>query len=291
MRSPGVLWPDMQGTPSWADRIMVLWLWGALLTGGTAAAGPSADMPSRPGDAPTAEDVVRRLLERVEATATNNLSAEAVTLRRITVIEELDSRGRVKERKTKEHSVILRGAEQEATLVRLNGETPSDSERRRELRQEEGHRDRFAPRRDRASRPTHRLGRDLLERFDYRLVGSEEVEGRLAHLLDFVPRPSSQGGKVADRVLGSLRGRLWVDALEFEPVRIEARLEAPVSIGGFLAVLDEFRMDVERLRLPSGVWVDQRVDTHVGGRKLIQRFHGHFEVLQDLFAPGPEGVR
>ncbi|MBN8245843.1 MAG: hypothetical protein J0L84_00205 [Verrucomicrobia bacterium] len=276
----------MQGTPSWTDRILVLWLWGALLTGGPAAAGPIADLPSPPGDAITAEDVVRRLLERVEAAATNTPCAEAVTLRRITVIEELDSRGRVKERKTKEHSVILRGADQEATLVRINGEAPSDSERRRELRREEGDRDKFSPRRDRSTGSTHRIGRDLLERFEYRLLGSEEVDGRLAHLLGFNPRPAAEGGKMADRVLGGLRGRLWVDALEFEPVRIEARLDAPVSIGGFLAVLDEFRMDVERRRLPSGLWVDQRVDTHVGGRKLIQRFHGHFEVLQDPFVPG-----
>jgi hypothetical protein len=276
----------MQCTASWAGRIVVLWVWGALLPGGPAAAAPIAEVPSPPGDAITAEEVVRRLLDRVEAAATNSPSAEAVTLRRITVIEELDSRGRVKERKTKEHSVLLRGADQEATLVRINDEAPSDSERRRELRQEEGHRDKFAPRRDRASRPTHRIGRDLLERFEYQLAGSEEVDGRLARLLDFRPRASPEGGKVADRVLGGLRGRLWVDAVEFEPVRIEARLDAPVSIGGFLAVLDEFRMDVERRRLPSGLWVDRRVDTHVGGRKLIQRFHGHFEVLQDQFAPG-----
>jgi len=279
----------MHRARSHSAGVAALWVGGSLLFGGIAAAEPVADRPPAPSDEITAEAVVRGLMQQVEG-ATNGAFAEAVALRRITVIEELDARGRVKERKTKEHSVVLRGPEQTATLVRMNGEAPSDSERRRELRQEEGHREKFSPRRDRASRPMHRIGRDLLERFEYRLVGTEEVNGRLTHRLAFEPGRDPEGGKMADRVLGRLRGHLWVDALEFEPVRIEARLDEPVSIGGFLAVLDEFRMDVERTRLPSGLWVDERVDTHVGGRKLIQRFHGHFEVLQDQFAPATNGV-
>lgn len=230
---------------------------------------------------------MRQLLERA-GTATNAAGGPAVGFRRITVIEELDSRGRLRDRKTKEHAVVLRGTDQVATLVRMNGETPSESDRRREIRREKGHREKFSPQREDPSEPAHHIGRDLLERFEYRLLGCEAVCGRPTYLLSFEPGTPPQGGKIADRILGGLRGRLWVDAGEFEPVRIEARLDTPVSIGGFLAVLDEFRMDVERQRLPSGVWVDQRVDTHVGGRKLVQRFHGHFEVTQDQFALIPE---
>jgi len=58
-------------------------------------------------------------------------------------------------------------------------------------------------------------------------------------------------------------------------------------------VLDDVRMEVVRRRLPSGVWVDERVDSAVGGRKLIQRFRGRMEVVQEDFTPltplGPAG--
>lgn len=205
------------------------------------------------------------------------------------MIEELDSRGKSRDRKLKEHLVAITGQEQKATLVQMDGKPLSESDRRREERKEEGHREKFGSRKERSPRQAQALDRALLERFQYRLVGTSEIEGRTVYELQFEPATGEKGGKVADRVLGKLQGRLWVDAAEYEPVRIETELSDPVSIGGFLAVMDEFRMTVVRRRLPSGYWVDERVDTHVGGRKLIQRFHGHMEVTQDQFTVVPSG--
>ncbi|MBL9174501.1 MAG: hypothetical protein JNL10_13275 [Verrucomicrobiales bacterium] len=250
---------------------------------------PTADpAPARP-ESPTADEIVQRLLERAE-TLTNRMEGVCLGCRRLTVLEELDSRGNSRERKLKEHLVAITGRGQKATLVQMDGKPLSESDRRREERREEGHRDKFGSRKERSSRQSQALDRALLERFRYRLVGMSEMEGRRTYELGFEPIAGGRDGKVADRVLGRLQGRLWVDADEFEPVRIEAELSDPVSIGGFLAVMDQFRMTVVRRRLPSGYWVDERVDTHVGGRRLVQRFHGHMEVTQDQFAvvPSPD---
>ncbi|MFO1461518.1 MAG: hypothetical protein U1G08_19205 [Verrucomicrobiota bacterium] len=245
-------------------------------------ADPAAALP----ESPTTDEIVQRLLERA-GTLTNRMDGICLGCRRLTVIEELDSRGNSRDRKLKEHLVAITGQEQKATLVQMDGKPLSESERRREERKEEGHREKFGSRKEKSARQGQALDRTLLERFRYRLVGKSEIGGRHAYELAFEPIPEGRDGKVADRVLGRLQGRLWVDADEYEPVRIEAELSDPVSIGGFLAVMDQFQMTVVRRRLLSGYWVDERVDTHVGGRKLVQRFHGHMEVTQDQFTVVP----
>lgn len=224
-------------------------------------------------------------MERSDAWS-NRVAGICYMFRRITVVEEFDARGRVKERDSKEHSVRVDGVEQTATLVKPDpvGEPPESrpDERRRPGREREG----SARRKVRSSRAEHALSRELIERFAYRLLDTEDREGRRTYVLAFEPRTDRRGGGgVPDRILSRLKGRMWVDVLELEPVRVESSLREPVAIGGFLAVLDEFRIEMVRRRLPSGVWVDERVDTSVGGRKLFQRFRGRMTVTQEEFLP------
>lgn len=265
---------------------VILFVTALLRASGQTAGGPVA-LP----DPLPVEEIVRRLLDRSDGTS-NRVDPVRYSFRRTTVTEELDGQDQVKTRRTKEHLVTVVGEEQSSVLVKVDGVVPSESKRQREQRSEEGRREQFGPRRDRSSRPANRLDRELLERFQYRLVGTEPVEGRWAYLLAFEPRPDAPGGSISDRVLARLQGRMWVDAADMEPARIETSLRESVAIGVFLAVLDDFQMVVRRRRLASGVWVDEAVDTSVGGRKLVQRFRGRMELLQDDFislpASGPD---
>lgn len=258
-------------------RVVVL---GAALATATVALPEEASSPI-PGT--TAARIVERLLQRADANA-DRTGDPCLECRRLTVVEELDSRGGIRSRKTKEHTVVQCGSEQRVTLVRLNGEVPPEPARREETRREAGHRETFSPRRERPPKMLQSLGRDLLEQFNYRLAATEERDGRVAHLLMFEPAGTRSDGKIGDRILRRLRGRLWVDAVEFEPLRIEASLDQPVSVAGFLAVLDDFQIVVDRRRLESGDWVDERVEARVGGRKVLQRFRGRMEVRQEDFA-------
>ncbi|MEN9675380.1 MAG: hypothetical protein RIS76_1276 [Verrucomicrobiota bacterium] len=256
-----------------------------------------------PPEALSAEQILARVLERSDGWS-NRVAGTQYTFRRVTVVEEFDSKGRLKERSSKEHAVAVDGAELTSTLVRREGAEASKRARRgAQRRGDRDHHDKDkdkdkdgdrdgngdgdddAGRRGRSSRGEHPLNREMLERFDYRVLETEQREGRWTYVLAFEPKAGARGGGIADRILARMEGRLWVDAVDLEPVRIESSLREPVSIGGFLAVLDDFRMEVVRRRLPSGVWVDERVDSAVGGRKLIHRFRGRMEVVQEDFTP------
>ena len=273
--------------PCLCPRVLVtlLLLWPAWFPASTRA----DDAGTIPPEPLVVEEILRRVYERCDS-LTNQLEDARYTFQRRTLSEELDAQGRVKERTLREHTVSVDGAQQDVLLVTLNGVPPSESERRREQRRDEGHREKFAPRQERSSRITKRLDRELLERFRYRLLGTESVMGRWTYRLEFEPVPGRVGSRVADRILSRLEGSLWVDATDFEIARIEGTLLDPVSIGGFLAVLDELRMVVVRRPLFPGHWVDERVDTHIGGRKLVKRFHGRLEMTQTDFQFSPSSV-
>lgn len=237
---------------------------------------------SSPPPALTTEEVVQRFMER-SSQLSDRLAGVRYSFRRETLIEEFDSTGQPKTLRSKEHRVEVQGIDQTSMLCRLDGKPLADPERMREQKREEENRQKFASRRNPASSLGYNLDPELLGRYWYRLQSTEELNGRWTYLLHFEPKEEVAGGKIADRVLARLGGRLWVDAVEFEPVRLEAKLRQPVAIGIFLAVLDDFRALITRRRLPSGSWVDDEASFEIAGRKLIQRFHGRMKVRQDAF--------
>jgi len=263
--------------PAFRIRLHAAVLW-ALFPMSMAEAQPI----SSPPPTLTTEEVVQRFMER-SSQLSARMSGVRYSFHRETVIEEFDSTGQPKTIRSKEHRVEVQGIDQTSLLCRLDGKPLADQERMREQQREEVNRQKFASRSNPGSRLGYHLDSGLLGRYRYRLQGSEEFQGRWTYLLRFEPNGELEGGKIADRVLARMGGSLWVDAAEFEPVRLEATLLQPVSIGVFLAVLDDFRALITRRRLPSGSWVDDEASFEVAGRKLIQRFHGRMKVRQDAF--------
>ncbi len=76
---------------------------------------------------------------------------------------------------------------------------------------------------------------DLIARFDYRLEGVVEEEGRLLYALEFFPKPGLPAASLGDRALNALAGRVLVDASDFQVVSVAARLVRPVRVAGGLA--------------------------------------------------------
>ncbi|HAB17952.1 MAG TPA: hypothetical protein PLX89_03380 [Verrucomicrobiota bacterium] len=209
--------------------------------------------------------------------------------RRITVVEEADSEGHLEDRRTKEHLVVARQGDEESTLVKLNDKEPAVRERERERRHEAENREKYAPR---SGRPSQRRGKleldaTLIQRFRYQWLSNEVVDGRWTYVLAFAPPGEVEGGQVADRILGNLGGRIWVDAEVFEVARIDANLLKRIKIGGFIAEVSDLGFLIDRRPLPDGPWVDIKLESHAAGRKLFARFSGRMEIRQEDFAPLP----
>lgn len=111
---------------------------------------------------------------------------------------------------------------------------------------------------------------DLIARFDYRLEGTVEEDGRLLYALAFSPKRRLPADSLGDRALNALAGRVLVDASDFQIVSVEARLVSPVKVaGGLGANVREATVSYRGSRLPHGVWFPCIIDLHLRGKTAV----------------------
>lgn len=255
----------------------------AFLLSGAAGSQP-VDRPAGPAELPfTAEELIRRVAlaqGRVDRSLTD------YTFDQLEVRTTYGKSGRTKEtRRRLFHSFSgERPGEATRELVEVDGR-PATAEERRDQEEE----DAKAARRQlerraeaAASRPPAVSGEeedplvgprrlsDLISRFDYRLEGAVEEEGRLLYALAFSPKPGLAAASLGDRALNALAGRVLVDASDFQVVSVEARLVRPLKVGGGLAAaVREATISYRGARLGQGVWFPCVVDLRVKGKTAV----------------------
>ena len=232
---------------------------------------------------PAVDVVIERMVERSRVGFGDDNGLRH-TWRRFTVVEDLDSSGRVEKRRTKEHEVVGRGSVQDARLVKVDGREVPEKELRRESERERENRSKYAQRGGRKGNLV--LDEALIRRFRYQWLSNAVVEGRPNHVLAFAPIPRQDTGKIADRIIGQLAGRIWVDEQTFEVSRIEAQSSKRVTFAGFLGEVSRLSFEIERRPLAGGVWINTHLDSQIEGRALFNRFATRMEVVQDGFSPG-----
>ena len=109
----------------------------------------------------------------------------------------------------------------------------------------------------------------ILERYDFRAVGREDVAGRPAIVLEFTPLPGSRPLE-HDKVLRSLAGRVWMDEAEREVVRAEVRNTAGMKFfGGLGASVSAVSGTFEFRKVGDALWLPARDETRATGRMLL----------------------
>jgi hypothetical protein len=109
----------------------------------------------------------------------------------------------------------------------------------------------------------------ILDRYDFRSVAREDLDGRPALVLDFAPLPGRRDLE-RDNVLRRLSGRLWVDEGEGEVVRAEIRNQGSISFGwGLAAKVSSLEVRMEFEKMDDAVWLPRRVELKVAGRKFL----------------------
>jgi hypothetical protein len=116
--------------------------------------------------------------------------------------------------------------------------------------------------------PAVRLSQ-ILERYDFRAVGREAIDGRPAIVLEFTALPGSRP-LPRDDVLRNLAGRVWMDEAEREVVRAEVRNTAGMKfflgLGASVSLVSgtfEFR------KVGDTLWLPVRDETRAEGRMLL----------------------
>src|SRR6202047_5151019 len=122
--------------------------------------------------------------------------------------------------------------------------------------------------------------RDLLEAFDFHLMGEEVVDGRPAYVLQATPHPGYHAhGKFA-KMFSKVEGKLWVDKQDFGWIKVDGQVTQSFSMGLFVARVDRgSHIIMEQTSVGDGVWVPKRIEIRATARILFLKSLGIDRIL------------
>jgi hypothetical protein len=185
----------------------------------------------------------------------------------------LDTLGHVKSENVDVTRMTLVNGIRFEQLTERNGQLPSAAEQKKSDKDLEKLKHETAE--EKAARLTkvqenRSLLQDLLEAFDFYLIGEEIVGGRPAYVLQATPhagyRPRGKYGKLFSKV----EGKLWVDKQDFGWIRVDGEVTQSFSIGFLVARVQRgSHIIMEQTCVGDAVWVPKRVEMKASARILF----------------------
>jgi hypothetical protein len=118
-------------------------------------------------------------------------------------------------------------------------------------------------------RRDHAMLMDMVDAFDFQLVGAETVDGHACWVLDARPKRGYQPKDHETKVLAGMRGQLWVDQSQYQWVRVKAEVFKPVSFFGFIAKVGPgTSILLEQEPVADNLWLPKRFSMHVKASAL-----------------------
>jgi hypothetical protein len=185
----------------------------------------------------------------------------------------VDSLGQVKsENVDVTRMLVVNGARFEQ-LMEHNGQIPSATEQRKsdedldKLKHETPEEQAARLRKDQENRS---FLRDLLEAFDFRVIGEEIVGGRPAYVLKAMPHPGYHAHGKYGKMFSKVEGKLWVDMQDFGWVKVDGEVTQSFSMGLFVARVQRgSHIILEQTCVGDAVWVPKRLEVRASARILF----------------------
>lgn len=242
------------------------------------------------GPLPEAGEVIRKFVEQAGLVVTNS-STGILVYYRTNITKEFTRKGKLDETEELLLRVTAEGEFQDVELLQINGRTPTQKERERELKRFGGHREASTRRErpDRSKQLDAYLNMEVLGRYLFTVDGRETVEGWPCFKVSFKPGGrEAKSDKLFERVLDRLTGVFWIDANDYQLAKADIQLSEHVSLwGGVLGGLEHLRLQIQRVRDGHGVWRDQAVEARFVGRAVTR----HIDVWTLDQSSTPEPVQ
>ncbi len=112
--------------------------------------------------------------------------------------------------------------------------------------------------------------REVADAFDFKLLGTEQVGGRDAWVIDGEPRPGFEPHTKEAKVLSKVHGQVWIDTGDLQLAKMEIEMLDTVSFGWVLARLHKgTRVMLEQTRVNDEVWLPRHMTFKVDARVAL----------------------
>src|SRR5579859_4262991 len=152
-------------------------------------------------------------------------------------------------------------AKEEEKIQKIIDKRKNESEEDRKKREEKAVKEREDGR---------KFVREVADAYDCKLVGTEEVGGREAWVIDGEPRPGFEPQMKEAKLLSKFRGRVWIDKGDLQLSKMDIEAIDTVSFGWVLARIHKgTRVMLEQTRVNDEVWLPRHVTFKVDARVAL----------------------
>ncbi len=245
-----------------------------------AAAGLRAES-SAPGDA---REIVRRSVER---DWTDFESRRNYTYEQLLETRDLARDGSVTHTKSETREMLVLNGRPYERVIARDGKplTPSETRREQEKLDREAERRmhetpaeqaKWAKERD----EERRYIREIPEAFDFKLLGSENVSGRPAWVIDAEPKPGYRPALSQARIFTKVRAKIWIEQATYHWVKMDAVALDTLTFGfGLVRVAPGGTLHFEQTRVNDEIWLPARAVIRADARlALIKKLRAEFDV-------------
>jgi hypothetical protein len=255
----------------------------------TAAVSVMQLQPDASGTVP--QEQIRELLRRVAEKDIDNEKR----LRDYTYIQreeehKLDGDGNVKKVESRTSEVLVVYGEHIERLIAKDDKPLSADDAKKEderiqkitdkrKNESESDRRKRSEREEKDREDGRKFVREIADAFDFRIAGSELIDGRDTWILNAEPRAGYEPKDRETKMLPKLRGQIWIDKSELQWTKFDVTTLDTISFGLFLARIHKgTRIVVEATRVNDEVWLPKHVSLHVGVRvALLKNFNEDIE--------------
>jgi hypothetical protein len=111
---------------------------------------------------------------------------------------------------------------------------------------------------------------EVADAYSFTLVGTEQVDGRDAWVIDGEPRPGFEPHMKEAKFLSKFHGRVWIDKSDLQLAKLDVEAIDTVSIGWVLARIHQgTRVMLEQTRVNDEVWLPQHVTFKLDARLAL----------------------
>jgi hypothetical protein len=229
--------------------------------------------PATPQNQGSIVDIRQVLLPSVLATERSWSMRDHYTYMERDEDRRLNSLGQVKSETVDVTRIIVVNGARFEQLLEHNGQLPSAKEQKQsdsdldKLKHETPDEQTARLRKNQDNRA---FLRDVLEGFDFRLVGEEIVDGRPAYVLHATPHPGYHAhGKYA-KMFSRVEGKLWVDKQDYGWIKVDGQVTQSFSLGLILARVERgSHIIMEQTCVGGAVWVPRRIEIRATARILF----------------------
>jgi hypothetical protein len=112
--------------------------------------------------------------------------------------------------------------------------------------------------------------KEIADAYNFRMTGSETVDGRDSYVIDAEPRPGYEPHMKNAKFLPKFRFRVWVDKQEKQWVKLDIQCIDTVSVGLFLVRLHKgSNIQIQQTRINDEVWLPKFVNLKLDARVAL----------------------